>query len=92
MHGIRKLIIDEFREKNIVLSVNISEGANCDETTLKSLYEYEHVAADKKVIFINTLREEVNLHNLKLIEVIPSYGATLITVCEEYEIMEVETV
>ena len=89
--GIRALQMDDFREGNIVLILEVISGEEPpSEIAWNRLYPPPHEAAAQQYhqqheSFLRTKRSEITEGSLTLVQLIPSLGADLLAVCESLE-------
>lgn len=84
--GVKKCRIDNFVIGNIILDVKLYSGFDDaeklkDSTAFKSLFYISN--SKKSAEYFKKIVNEVSEGKLSYVEVIPSYGCTVIIVCEK---------
>jgi hypothetical protein len=82
LHNATRLKVNEFREGNVILDINVSEGEGIDINGISNLYSFSCDVADVPMNFVNQLINE----NKKLVVINPSYGCELICICSDLEV------
>jgi hypothetical protein len=86
LNGVEHLKADDFREGNIILRVVLHKGGECSADLLHDLYapsEYDSGAAD----FLARLQVRVREEKMVLVEIMPSYGCSLLALCKDARIV-----
>jgi hypothetical protein len=82
LQDLKLLKVTDFREGNTVLYVRLRKGPTCDETLLAELYFLTLEEAKQNQAFKNDLNR-LRRSECVLLELQPSYGATVIALCRE---------
>lgn len=92
--GVQYLKADDFREGNIISSLQVVTGKEPPRASLEMLVLGPHQDApqeyhDKHRAFIDALVERVMAGRLSLVSITPSYGCEVIALCETVSASEV---
>jgi hypothetical protein len=87
LKGCRRFRIVDFSSQNIVERILISRGSKIDRVNLKECLEWMTASVDSGPLIsleeIDSLAEKIIANELMLVNLIPSFGAELIAVCEQ---------
>lgn len=84
MHGVDRLRADDFRQGNIILSIDVSTG---DQLTLDDVAFAFDVDADQSS-FLQRTMDRLRNDGLMLVRISPSYGASAVCVCSDLSLEE----
>lgn len=83
LRGVMSLVMNDFREGNIILSLDLLDASNISDEALWNYY-HRPVDADPASLRSKFLRS-IESEQLQALEIDPSYGATLVAIFKESE-------
>jgi hypothetical protein len=79
MHAVDRLRVDDFREGNTILSIDVSRG---EQLTVEDVAFAFDVDIDQSA-FLRRTMDRLRNEGLILVRISPSYGAAVVCVCSE---------
>jgi len=89
LEGLETLHVEDFREGNIILCVEVVTGRRPNaDTDFNSLFVPPHPTADVQyheahALLLRQQIERIESGHVSLIQIVPSYGADLLAICRE---------
>ena len=80
--GVERLRVEDFRQGNIILDVTVSSGMSIDAADVAYAYGLEL----KESLFLQQTMERLIQEGGIIVRVNPSYGGTLVCICNGIEI------
>lgn len=89
--GVERLLCNDFREGNIILSIRMTTGAPPDRQTLEMLFESPATAVAEPIRqrHAELVEREVGRiedGSMTLVSIMPSYGCVLVALCREVQV------
>lgn len=93
--GIEALLANQFRQCNIIFSLEVTTGTALDIGDIRLLWPEPHPSAtaeyrEKDVIFVEGQRSRIALGEAVWINLVSSYSCDLIAVCESVELIALD--
>jgi hypothetical protein len=83
LHGVETLVVKDFRQGNIILSIDLLETEQLKPDFIYGAYEYDDI--DIKKFASSELVTKAREKSLRGVEISPSYGCTLLAIFKRYE-------
>tara|TARA_B100000768_G_scaffold174692_1_gene185293 strand:- start:566 stop:982 length:417 start_codon:yes stop_codon:yes gene_type:complete len=87
--NVKKLIINDFREGNIVLDVTIERMVKIPDYGLDKLLLLSKVKCEKQDAYIRTVKDKIESGEMMLVTINPSYGCNGMIYCEKISFCKV---
>lgn len=87
LSGVERLRVDEFREGNVILDLEVVPPEHCDrEDALFGLLEDGEPEIPSRAQYVERLVERLRAGDARLVRLNPSYGCSLACVCSGLEV------
>ena len=87
--NVNKLVINDFREGNIVLDVTIERMVKIPDYGLDKLFVLSKVKCEKQDAYIRTVKDKIESGEMMLVTINPSYGCNGMIYCENISFYKV---